>query len=281
MARRDYLTDEDISALSPTEKMAIVSVADETGRPHQSLLSSLMASGPRELVIGEFTRGLSKDYMRERPKTGFVAMTLDRRMWRGAARWTRLARQGSEYEAFNKKPMFRYNSYFGVNTVHYLDLAWIEGPAALPIAGIAAAKVATMARGIEPALRSYSGALSPYARSLIDALASLNFLSWIDAEGEPRIVPVPQARSAGNGRIVFTPGPYGRDLVPIPEGAKASIFSFNMSMESLLALGTYRVSRKSGISRLGVLEIEEVYNPMPPIPGRVWPAPALEPVREF
>jgi hypothetical protein len=270
-----------MSALSPTEKMAIVSVADEGGRPHQTLLSSLMASGPRELVIGEFTRGLSKDYMRERPLTGFVAMTLDRRIWRGAAVWTRLARQGREYEAFNKKPMFRYNSYFGVNTVHYLDLEWIEGPDPLPMAGIAAAKVATMAAGAAASTRPDSGALSPYARSLVDGLASLNFLSWIDAEGEPRIVPVAQARTAGRGRIVFTPGPYGRDLVPIPEGAKASIFSFNMSMESLLTLGTYRAPRRSGIARLGALEIEEVYNPMPPIPGRVWPVPALEPVREF
>jgi hypothetical protein len=279
MARRDYLTDEDISALSPTEKMAIVSVADEAGRPHQFLLSSLMASGPRELVIGEFTRGRSKDGMRERPRTGFVAMTLDRRIWRGAARWTRLARQGPEYEAFNRKPMFRYNSYFGVNTVHYLDLEWIEGPAPLPMAGIAASKIATMAWAGSPALRSDSGALSPYARSLVDGLAALSFLSWIDAEGDPRIVPVAQARSAGSGRIVFTPGPYGRDLVPAPDGAMASIFSFNVSMESLLTMGTYRAPRRA--ARLGILEIEEVYNPMPPIPGRVWPVPALEPVREF
>jgi hypothetical protein len=217
--------------------------------------------------------------MRERPLIGFVAMTLDRMLWRGAARWTRLDRQGPEYEAFNRKPMFRYNSYFGVNTVHYLDLEWVEGPSPLPMAGIAAAKLATMARSGMRAPRSETGALSPYARSLVDGLASLNFLSWIDAKGEPRIVPVPQGRSAGTGRIVFTRGPYGRDLLPIPDGAKASIFSFNMSMESLLTLGTYRAPRRAG--RLGALDIEEVYNPMPPIPGRVWPAPALEPVREF
>ncbi len=278
MARRDYLTAEDISALSPTEKMAIVSVADPEARPHQSLLSSLMACGPRELVIGEFTRGLSKEYMRERPRVGFVTMTLDRRIWTGSARWKGLARQGPEYEAFNKKPMFRYNSYFGVNTVHYLDLEWIDGPAALPMAGIAAAKLSTMVAGLfeRPA---DSGALSPYARSLVDDLSSLNFLSWIEPEGAPRIATIAQARTAGSGRIVFTPGPFGRDLAAIPEGAKASVFSFNMSMESLLALGAYRAPR--GASRLGRLEVEEVYNPMPPIPGRVWPAPSLNPVREF
>jgi hypothetical protein len=279
MARRDNLRDEDITALSPTEKMAIVSVADEAGRPHQALLSSLMASGPRELVIGEFTRGRSKDNMRSRPSVGFIAMTLDRRIWRGAARWTRSARQGPEYEAFNAKPMFRYNSYFGVNTVHYLDLEWIEGPDPLPMAAIAASKIATIARSGSRALRSDSGALSPYARSLVDGLSSLSFLSWIEAGGEPRIVPVAQARSAGSGRLVFTPGPYRRDLGRAPDGAKASVFSFNMSMESLLSLGTYRAPRRA--ARLGALEIEEVYNPMPPIPGRVWPAPALAPVREF
>ena len=176
--------------------------------------------------------------------------------------------------------MFRYNSYFGVNTVHYLDLDWIEGPAGLPVAGIAAAKLATLAWGGAPALRSPRPALSPYARSLVDGLASLSFLSWISSDGEPRIVPIPQARTAGGGRIVFTPGPFGPELAQVPKGAKASIFSFNLSMESLLTLGLYR-ARARGHSRLAFLEIEEVYNPMPPIPGRVWPPADLEPVRAF
>jgi len=280
MARRDCMTEEELASLSPTEKMAIVSVADPEGRPHQTLLSSLMASGPRELVIGEFTRGLSKEYMAQRPRVGFVAMTLDRRLWRGAARWRALSRSGREYEAFNKKPMFRYNSYFGVNTVHYLDLEWVEGPESLPMAGIALAKLATRALGSAPALGSLRPALTPYARSLVDGLASLSFLSWISGEGEPRILPIAQARTAGPGRIVFTAGPYGRELPQVPEGAAASVFSFNLSMESLLTLGVYRAPAR-GHSRLSFLEIEEVYNPMPPIPGRVWPPADLEPVRVF
>jgi hypothetical protein len=280
MERRDHFTEADQRDLAPTEKMAIVSVADEQGRPHQALLSSLMASGPREAVIGEFTRGKSKDYMEARPQIGFLAMTMDRRLWRGSGSWREKRREGAEYEVFNKKPMFRYNTYFGVNTVHYLDLDWVEGPSPLPLGGIIAAKLGTMAAlCLSPrAVRKDSGALSSFAAGLVDGLMSLNFLSWIDSGGEIAIVPVAQARSSGDGRLSFTPGPYGRELERVPDGAKASIFAFNMSMESILLLGSYRAKGRLGLASL---DIEEVYNSMPPVMGTVWPRPELKPVREF
>jgi hypothetical protein len=33
--------------------------------------------------------------------------------------------------------------------------------------------------------------------------------------------------------------------------------------------------------RVGVLQVDWVYNPMPPVPGQVYPAQLLEAVREF
>jgi len=40
----------------------------------------------------------------------------------GKVRWTHEVRAGEDYELYNHKPMFRYNAYFGIHTVHYLDL---------------------------------------------------------------------------------------------------------------------------------------------------------------
>ena len=40
-----------------------------------------------------------------------------------------------EHAQYNQRPMWRYNAYFGIHTVHHLDLVSAEGPKALPIAG--------------------------------------------------------------------------------------------------------------------------------------------------
>ena len=56
-------------------------------------------------------------------------MSREKELWRGKARWTGEASSGDDYEMYNRKPMFRYNSYFGIHTVHYLDLVEFSGKA--------------------------------------------------------------------------------------------------------------------------------------------------------
>ena len=178
---RTTMNETDRSAFAPSEKIAIVASVSDSGEPHLSLLSSLMACGPSTLTIGEFSRGLSKRNMAVRPSLGFLVMGLDRRLWRGKAVWRRLAKDGPEYVAYNEQPMFRYNSYFGINTVHYLDLVGIEGPNPLPLGGVALSSLATACR-LGMAKRGASGepVLPPVARGIVDGLASLSFLSLLD-----------------------------------------------------------------------------------------------------
>jgi hypothetical protein len=267
------MNNSDIEAFAPSEKVGIVATVAENGGPHMTLLSSIMACGPAGLTIGEFSRGESKRNMAERPRVGFLVMGLDRRLWRGKAEWRRLAKDGPEYVAYNRQPMFRYNTYFGVNTVHYLDLVGIDGPSPLPLGSIAASSLATMA-GAGPAAREGGEpVLPPFARGVIDALASLNFLSWVGDDGYPRIVPVIQARSAGSSRIVFTPGHWRGDISDIPEGARAGIFSMNLGMESFFAAGS--LTRKAGRG-LVAIDLDYLYNSAPPCHGRVYPPARLE-----
>ena len=267
---REELTPEEIALFSPTEKIGLVAVADDRGEAHVALLSSIMARGPRKLLVGEFSRGLSKEYMQRNKKVGFLVMGLDLRMWRGAAEWKRLAKEGPEYEEYNKKPMFRYNTYFGINTVHYLDLVRVKGPVKLPMAGIVCASLFTMAAIRLRSSRSEVQALSPYARSIVDGLASLSFLSCIGPAGYPLLVPVVQARTAGPALIAFSPGPFGRELAALPDGSRASIFSMNLGMESVLSFGRYEApGRRSG--PLASVAIDRVYNSMPTAHGQVYP----------
>ena len=271
---------DDIKALEPNEKVALVATVNPSGHPHITLLTSLQAIGPKQMVLGEFSRGLSKEYMQKNHRIGFLIMTLDRHLWRGTAQWTRLMKEGPEYQMMNEKPMFRYNTYFGINTVHYFDLVETTAREGLPLGSIGAGALKTLfARG--GARRRIQQILKPFALSIIDRIDSLKFLSYIDANGFPRLVPVLQARAADSGRLAFSTGPYHDELASIPKGATVAVFSMTMKMEDILVRGVYNgIQRFRGV-RLGIVDITWAYNSMPPVHGQIYPETALEPVSIF
>jgi hypothetical protein len=60
-----------------------------------------------------------------------------------------------------------------------------------------------------------------------------------------------------------------------------AVFSMALTMEDVLLRGTYLGIRRVGGVRAGVVEVDWVYNPMPPVPGQVYPPVELKPVVEF
>ena len=120
-------SEEDIRSTQPAMKIGLLATVTPEGLPHVTLLSSLMACGPAQLCFGQFTEGFSKKHILANPKTGFLVMSLDKNLWRGKATYTHYAKQGPEYDYYNNVPMFRYNAYFGVHTVYYLDLVAHSG----------------------------------------------------------------------------------------------------------------------------------------------------------
>jgi len=279
VSNQEFSTEE-IGALVPTEKVALVATVNPDGLPHVSLLTSLQPVGPARLVLGEFSRGLSKDFMQRNNNIGFLMMTLDRRLWRGAARWTHLAKEGPEYQMMNEKPMFRYNTYFGINTVHYFDLVEKTGPEALPMGAIVRSALKTaFARG--GARRKIGPVLKPFALSIIDRMDSLKFLSYIDGRGFPVIMPVIQCRAADSGRLVFAASPYTEELAAVPKGATVALFAMTMKMEDILVRGVYSGVRSIRGVPLGMLDITWAYNSMPPVHGQIYPETELVAVTAF
>ncbi|HUN56089.1 MAG TPA: hypothetical protein VMU29_13135 [Smithella sp.] len=129
-------SEEDIKALEPAEKIGIIATVTPEGLPHISLLTSVMAATPRQLIVGEFCKGKSKEYFERTRKIGFAVLTMDKKLRVGKALWTHLKKEGPEYEIYNKQPMFRYNTYFGINTVHYFDLIETSAQISLPLLSI-------------------------------------------------------------------------------------------------------------------------------------------------
>ena len=274
-------SDEDIRRTQPALKIGLLATVTAEGLPHVTMLSTLMACGPTRLSFGQFTEGLSKQHLRANPHAGFMIMGLDRRLWRGSALWTETARQGAEYEHYNNVPMFRYNAYFGVHTVHYLDLVRHTGLRPLPMTAIVLASVQTVLARALAGARNPQPVLNAWTRGFLNKIDNLKFLSYVDAGGFPVIVPAIQTQVLDEEHLVFSSSVYTEELLRIPAGADLAAFGLALTMEDVLTRGTFLGYRRMHGMKVGVLRVSWVYNPMPPVPGQVYPAVPLAPVRDF
>jgi len=266
-----------MTAFEEGAKIGLVATIDAQKLPHVSLITSLQARGPNELMFGQFSEGLSKTHVKSNPRVGFLVMNLQRRLWRGKARWTGEAKSGEDYEMYNRKPMFRYNSYFGIHTVHYLDLVAFSGEESLSTPGVAAGSLVTLLARRFAAQKRAETVLKPWAESLVNSLATLKFLSFIGGDGYPAIVPVVPCQAAGSTRLVFAPTVHRAELAAIPTTATVAVFALNLQMESVLIRGRFNGYRRYLGLQAGAIDIDWVYNSMPPMQGPIYPVPPIPP----
>jgi len=281
MIIKNNFTAVDMKTFEPAEKVGIIATVTEEGLPHMTLLTSVMAAKPDQLIVGEFCQGKSKEYMQRTAKIGFAILTLDKKLWRGKALWTHLKKEGPEYEIYNNQPMFRYNTYFGINTVHYFDLKETTVGSSLPLASVVKSALLTkMAKG-SAAKGNSERVLSHFGEKLFNGLDSIKFLSFIGDDGFPVIIPAIQCQAADSSRLAFHPGAFGDELNMLKPGMTVAIFCLTMQMEDVLVRGIFNgYSRYRGV-KLGTLDIDWVYNSMPPNHGRIYPPVPLERVVNF
>jgi hypothetical protein len=272
---------EEIDAFSPTMKIGLVATINPDGLPHLTLLASLQANSPTQMIWGQFTEGQSKKHVRQDPKVGWLIMTLDRQLWRGKATFTHTAKQGPEFEMYNNTPMFRYNAYFGVHTVFFMDLLEHSGRQPLPMGRVVFAAIQTMvARALSPG-RGQGPVLNLWTRQLMSKLDNLKFLSYVGPDGYPVVVPAIQAMAAGTDRIIYSTGAFRDHLLAIPQGATVAVFGMSLQMEDVLMRGEYQGLRSVVGIRYGSVRVDWVYNPMPPKPQQIYPQINVEPVTTF
>jgi len=272
---------DDIQALSVPMKIGILGTVNGEGMPHLTMLSTLQASSPQILTFGQFTEGLSKHHVVDNPKTGFLIMTLDKLFWRGKADWSHKEKAGPEYDMYNDIPMFRYNAYFGVHTVHYLDLLEQSGRKRLPMGRVVWASIQTLIAKAFQKKSPTSEVLNSWTRALFSKLDNLKFVCYMGDDGYPVISPVIQAQPLDAEHIIFSFGAFGDDFNKMPLGAPLAIFGLTLDMEDVLLRGEYLGVRKEAGISYGSVKVNWVYNAMPPVAGQIYPPLALETVREF
>jgi hypothetical protein len=272
---------EDIESFKPEMKIGLLATVNEEGLPHLTMISTLQASSPTELFWGQFAEGLSKANIRKNTKAGFLIMTLDKNMWRGKATFTRTAKAGREYDILNDTPMFRYNAYFGIHTVYYMDLVEHLGKEPLPMSKIVQAAIKTIVAKTLAGKGTGKQVLNHFTHKLIDKIDNLKFLAYTDKGGYPVIMPVIQAQTAGTDRVIFSTAVYGKDLKAIPAGAIVALFCMSFEMQTVLLRGVFKGIHNIGGFESGEIEVNWVYSPMPPKAEQVYPFKKLEKVTSF
>jgi len=278
---RHQLEPADVEAFAPDAKVGLLATVTPQGTPHVTLITTLSGQTPDTLMWGQFCEGASKQHVLAEPRVGFLVMTLDRQVWVGRARWQDSAVQGDELDGFNQRPMFRYNAYFGVHTAHRMKLESLRGPEPLAIPSMALGAISANVVGPAVSKRGAPAALRPWAVSLLRGLQTLKFLCWIDGDGYPRLIPAVGAAPSGASRVVVSAAGNRDALLGLEPGCPMALFALNLQMESVLIRGRLGSFRGPYGLELAPLDIEQVYNSMPPKQGLVWPPQPLEPVTDF
>ena len=281
MKIKKQFSTEDIEAFKPESKVGLLATINENGLPHITLITTIQANGPAEVVWGQFTEGKSKKNVLKNHNTGFLIMTLDKNLWRGKAVWRESKKEGPEYVYFNKLPMWRYNSYFGLHTIHYMDLVETTEKAALPIAGIVISALLTKFSKTAAKTKNSEIIMNKWTVNLLNKLDALKFLSYVTEDGFPVIIPLLQCQAADSQRIVFHPGVYADELLAIKEGAEVAVFGLTLEMQDVLVRGKFMGYKKHQTVKLGRVDIDWVYNSMPPLVGQIYPPTEIKTVEDF
>ncbi|NCA66798.1 MAG: hypothetical protein EOM87_01895 [Clostridia bacterium] len=268
-----FSNEEDYNKMSSDGKIGLVATIDDDNYPHVSFLSSIQPLGEDMMTFGQFTEGLSKRFMVEKKQAGFLIFTPELEYWTGAMDYEKTECSGKEFELYNMKPLFRYNSYFGIGKVHYFKLKRLSAKNNTTMLQIIMGALKTRMLALSKSV-SAKKILNPITKGMFNEIDGLKFISYIDKEGYPQIVPIIQACPSGTDRIVFANAKQGA-AADIIEG-KASIFFTSLKMESLLVKGTFK--RAGG---MGIFDIERVYNPMQPLPKYVYPSEPIKKVEQY
>jgi len=218
MKKLNVFDPNDLKEFEPDAKVGLIATVSEGELPHITLITALQARSTTELIWGQFSEGMSKRNVRKNPRVGFLIMSLSKELWRGKAVWKKALNEGDEYIMFNKKPMWRYNSYFGLHTVHYMDLVETTGREKLPMGGIVRGALMTKCAKAGASSGEQARILKPFAEDLFNDIGALKFISYIGSDGYPVIIPAIQCQAADSRRLAFAPTAYREELAAIPAG---------------------------------------------------------------
>ncbi|MHA1265036.1 MAG: hypothetical protein ACTSRS_07340 [Candidatus Helarchaeota archaeon] len=277
---------EDAYNLSQIEIAAkFVATIDKRGWPHITFIAANRAKTPTQVVWGQFTEGTSKQNVLRNPKQGILMMTAEMpfQFIQVKVDFDYLTHEGEDIEKFSRMEFIRYNTYLNIHTVYYNIVKAVTPVRNLSILGILRGILANIIGGGGPKAKDPTTKLPSVAFQLFNAKIGPKFISYVDpTDSYPVIIPCFQLRAPDRSRLAFTLSQFKEDLLHIPPEAPVAAFAMNFETISNHVNGIFTGFQKSRGITYGIIEIEEVYNSMPPLAGVVYPQIQTRPkVTEF
>jgi hypothetical protein len=279
------ISEEGIEFTQPDIMLKLVSTIDEKGRPHVTLISSNRAISKDKIVWGAFTEGLSKKYVKERPKQGIFYMTAEMpfKFLQAKVDFTHTTKEGKDLDHFNQTQLMRYFTYVRTHTAYYNRIVAATPIRNLPLFGIVKGIIKNIIGKGSAKTKLDEKRLNVIGYKLFAAPIAVRVISYIDPEdGYPTMIPAIQLQAPDRNRLVFPPSVLKEDLNKIPIGSKVAVFGMNFEFYNQLVKGTFTGFKKFRGIKFGVIEIEEIYNSTPPVPRIIYPPlEAIPKVTEF
>ncbi|MHA1777740.1 MAG: hypothetical protein DRO88_07200 [Promethearchaeia archaeon] len=274
--------DESAVKFSHIEIMAkFVATIDPQGYPHITMITSNKATSPSVLKWGEFTTGQSKSNVVKNPKQGFLYMTAEMpfQFLQVKGELESISTDGEDAADFNQISLFRYNTYMRIYRTFFNRIIQARKIRNISLFGIVRGILANLNPfQFKAKTGDYEERLEPVGIRLFSGPIFPKFISYIDTDGYPVIIPCFQARTVEGKRIRIPLTQFKDDLLQIPKDSKVAMFAMDFEMVTQLIKGRFLgIQRKTGI-----VDIERVYNSMPPKMGEIYPNKVkVEKVEEF
>lgn len=260
--------------MMPDVMVKLLATIDAEGYPHVTLLTCNIPASPDTIKWGQFTQGTSKKNVLERPEQGLLYMNISMpfKFLQVKAHFKRISLEGEDAEHFNKMDLLRYNAYLNVEKVYFNEVVGARPVRSLGLFGVVKGIVSSLFRKGKFKTGEVDPRLPAFGQELFNAAIFPKFIAYVDpADGYPVIVPCFQIRSVERKTLLFTRSQFADDLEAIPPGVKVGAFALDFETRSLLVKGTYEGIRH----KRGAINIEQVYNSMPPKAGMVYPELAV------
>lgn len=268
------LSDKALDFTQPEIMMKVIATVDERGWPHITVITSNRAIAQDTIVYGEFSKGLSKKYTVENKKIGMVYMSADMpfQVLNVKAEFSHSKTEGPDLEYFNVSQLMRYMTYMNVYKAYYVNIVKASQVRKLALGGIVSGLLKVLIGKGGAKTNTEEKKLNPLGYKLFNGAINPKFLAYIDPEdGYPMIIPIIQLQAADHNRLVFPPTALKSDLEKIPKDTIVSVLGMNMSLANQVIKGPFKGFQKFRGIKLGVIDIEEIYNSSPPAPGIIYP----------
>ena len=264
------LTDEAVNFTHPEIMAKLIATIDEDEGLRITMIANNRAINNEFVKWGQFTEGISKKNILKNPKQAILFMTAEMpfNFLQIKADYDYCSTEAVDAEEFNQTDLMRYNVYMRVYKTYFNKIKEAGKIRNISLLGIIKGIIVNLFGKRKFKTGKIEERLPKFGMKLFNGPIFPKFIAYIDPkDGYPIIIPCFQARAIEHKTIIFPLTQFKQDLKMIPEDVKVAVFVMDFELETLMVKGSYKGIKNNR----GIIDIEQVYNSMPPKAGYIYP----------